>query len=171
MSNQKIFILKKLSKVGENMARPSKSAKVLHDKSQTKAEIAKRIETEDRLRGASEKIKPSARLNANQKKVFNYIVAELEASNILGNLDTFILETASIAIDRLQGIEKIINQDFDRICDKDLMQAKSKYTTDFFKCCQQLSLSPESRAKMGIMSLNQAMEEVDPLLKVLSGGK
>lgn len=149
------------------MGRPSKSAKVLHDKSQTKAEIAKRIETEDRIRGTSEKIKPSARLNANQKKIFTYIVAELEASDILGNLDTFILETASIAIDRLQGIERLINQDFDRICDKDLMQAKAKYTTDFFKCCNQLSLSPESRAKMGILSLNKAVEDTDPLLKVL----
>lgn len=149
------------------MGRPSKSAKVLHDKGQTKAEFAKRIETEDRLRGASDKIKPSTRLNANQKKIFSYIVAELEASDILGNLDSFILETASIAIDRLQSIEKIINQDFERICDKDLMQAKAKYTTDFFKCCHQLSLSPESRAKMGILSLNKEEEKADPLLKVL----
>jgi P27 family predicted phage terminase small subunit len=149
------------------MSRPSKSAKVLHPKSQTKAEINKRIEVEDKLKGGSDKIIASNRLNANQKKVFNYIVAEMEASNILGNLDTFILETACIAIDRLQGIEKLINQDFERICDKDLMAAKNKYTSDFFKCCQELSLSPSSRAKMGIFAANKQMEEQDPLLKLL----
>jgi P27 family predicted phage terminase small subunit len=151
------------------MARPSKSAKVLHPKSQTKAEINARIEMEDKIRGNGEKIVPPSRLNANQKRIFNYIVAEIKASNILGNLDTFVLETACVAIDRLQNIEKIINQDFDRICDKDLMAAKNKYTSDFFKCCQELSLSPSSRAKMGIFAANKQMEEADPLLKLLNG--
>lgn len=149
------------------MARPSKSAKTLHPKSQTKDEINKRIEVEEKLKGNADKIVPSSRLNANQKKIFSYIVSEMQASELLGNLDTFILETASIAIDRLQGIEKLINQDFDRICDKELMAAKNKYTSDFFKCCNELSLSPSSRAKMGIMTLNKAEEESDPLLKVL----
>ncbi len=151
------------------MARPSKSAKVLTECSQTKAEINTRIQVEDALRGGDNKIAASNRLNANQKKIFNYIVAEMAASNILGNLDTFILETACIAIDRLQGIEKLINQDFERICDKDLMAAKNKYTSDFFKCCQELSLSPQSRAKMGILAANKKMEEQDPLLRVLKG--
>ena len=149
------------------MSKQIKSAKVLHPKSQTKAEINGRIEVEDRLKGNTDKIAPSSRLNANQKRIFKYIIAEMQASKILGNLDVFILETACIAIDRLQGIEKLINQDFARICDKDLMQAKSKYTTDFFKCCAELSLSPQARARMGILAIGQDREDQDPLLKVL----
>jgi hypothetical protein len=47
------------------------------------------------------------------------------------------------------------------------MQAKSKYTTDFFKFVNEACLSPQSRAKMGILASNKAMEETDPLLKVL----
>ena len=151
------------------MGRAVISAKVLHPKSQTKAEMNTRIQMEDKLKGGDDSVKPPARLNANQKKIFNYIVAEIKASNILGNLDTFILETACIAIDRLQNIEKIINQDFERICDKELMAAKNKYTSDFFKSCQELSLSPSARAKMGIFAANKMMEEADPLLKLLNG--
>lgn len=151
------------------MARPSKSAKVLHPKSQTKAEINARIEVEDRLKGNAEKVEPSERLNANQRKIFRYIVSEMEASKILGNLDTFMLEVGCIAIDRLQAIEKEINRDFTQIYNKELMSAKAKYTADFMKFAQETCLSPQSRAKMGILYANKKMEEEDPLLKVLKG--
>jgi len=120
------------------------------------------------LKGGSDKIKPSSRLNANQKKVFEYIVGELEASKILGNVDSYMLEMGAIAIDRLQCIERRINQDFDEaIRDKELMSAKRAYTADFLKFCAETCLSPQSRAKMGILAANKAMEDKDPLLKVL----
>lgn len=153
------------------MSRPSKSAKVLHDKSQTKDEIRARIEVEDKLKGKTDKLEPSNRLNANQKKIFKYIVSELEASQILGNLDTYILELGVIAIDRLQNIEREINRDFSLLYSKELMAAKAKYTNDFLKFCQETCLSPQSRAKMGIMSANKKEDDQDPLLKVLNGGK
>ena len=149
------------------MVRPTKSARVLHPKSQTKAEINTRLEVENRLKSSVENLEPSNRLNANQKKIFKYIVSELKASKILGNLDSYILEMGVIAIDRLQTIEKTINQDFDMIYNKELMQAKSKYTHDFLKFINEACLSPQSRAKMGVIASNKMMEEVDPLLKVL----
>ena len=139
----------------------------LSSKNFTKDEFHKRKTTQDKLKGKADKIEPSNRLNANQKKLFRYIVSELENSKVLGNLDTFMLEMGVIAIDRLQVIEKSINQDFDMIYNKELMQAKSKYTTDFFKFVNEACLSPQSRAKMGILANNKAMEEMDPLLKVL----
>jgi P27 family predicted phage terminase small subunit len=147
--------------------RPSKSAKLIHENGQTKAEIKARAQVEDSLRGNDEVIKPSGRLNSNQKKIFNYIVNELKAIDFLGNLDSFLLETCCIAIDRLQQIEKDINRDFELIKDRQLMSAKEKYTKDFFKCSHLLSMSPESRAKFGILALNQKIEEKDPLLKIL----
>lgn len=153
------------------MSRPTKSAKLLHPKSQTKAEINTRIQVEDTLKGDSEKLEPSNRLNANQKKIFKYIVDELKPSKILGNLDSYVLEMGAVAIDRLQGIEKIINQDFDMIYNKELMSAKSKYTSDFLKFVNEACLSPQSRAKMGIIASNKQMEDADPLLKVLQKNK
>jgi P27 family predicted phage terminase small subunit len=153
------------------MARPTKSAKVLTDYSQTKEEIEGRIKAEEKLRGAADNISPPKHLNARQKKIFIFIVEELQASGILGNLDIYILGTCSIAIDRIQQIEKMINKDINNLLDKNLMSAKDKYMKDFFRCCNELSISPQSRAKLGNINFQVKAKEDDPLLKVLHGGK
>lgn len=160
--------MKKLG--GEEMARPTKSVNTM-SKNLTKDEIQARSETEKHLRGAADSISPPSHLNGSQKKIFSYIVEELEASGILGNLDVHILGVCSIAIDRIQQIERIINKDFDRVLDKSLMSAKDKYTKEFFRCCNELSLSPQSRAKLGTINFQVKQKEDDPLLKVLAGGK
>lgn len=128
-----------------------------------------RLEAEEKLKGSADKITPSSRLNANQKRIFNYITNELEASKILGNIDVYLLEQTAIAIDRLQAIEKLINQDFDNIYSKELMTAKTRYTKDFEAGMNNLSLSPASRAKFGIINANKKETESDPLLKVING--
>ena len=152
------------------MARPSKSVKTM-SKNLTKEEKMIRAETEEKLRGGTDKISPPKHLNARQKKIFKYIVKELEASQILGNLDVYVLSQAAIAIDRLQEIEKMINEDTTRMFDKEVLAAKDKYTKDFFRCCNELSLSPQSRAKLGNINLQVKQQQEDPLLKVLAGGK
>lgn len=151
------------------MARPCKSVNVM-SKNLTKEEKQTRLETEEKLKGGADKISPPSHLNASQKKIFKYIVEELKESGILGNLDIYILSTCSIAIDRLQGIEKLINKDIERLLDKDLMSAKDKYTKDFFRCCNELSLSPQSRAKLGNINLQAKEQQEDVLLQVLRGG-
>lgn len=152
------------------MVRPSKSVRVM-SKNLTKEEKELRLETEEKLKGGADNISPPTYLNASQKKIFNYIIEQLKESGILGNLDTYILSQASISIDRLQKIEKMINKDINRIYDKDLLKAKSEYTKDFFRCCNELSLSPQSRAKLGNINLQAEQERQDPLLQVLAGGK
>jgi phage terminase small subunit len=52
------------------MARPCKSAKVLTECSQTKEEIQKRIENEEKLKGKSDNINPPDYLNSNQVDLF-----------------------------------------------------------------------------------------------------
>lgn len=155
---------------GEEMARPTKSIKTM-SKNLTKDEVKTRLETEKKLRGAADSISPPKHLNARQKKIFKYIVEELEASGILGNLDVHILGVCAIAIDRIQQIEKLINKDINNLLDKSLMSAKDKYTKEFFRCCNELSLSPQSRAKLGTINFQVKQKEDDPLLKVLAGGK
>lgn len=148
------------------MARPSKSVKVM-SKNLTKEEKAIRLEHEENLKGGADKIKPPSYLNKKQKLIFSYIVKELETSGILGNLDIYILSTCCIAIDRLQEIESTINSDIERLSDSSLMGAKDKYTKDLFRCTNELSLSPQSRAKLANINL-QSQKEEDPLLKALS---
>lgn len=112
-------------------------------------------------------LKPSNRLNSNQKKIFKWIVEQFAKIGHVGNMDKIQLEQTCIAIDRLQQIEKIINEDFERIYDKDLMTAKAKYTADFNKGAEVFGMNPTARAKMGILAAKKAEEEKDPLLKVL----
>lgn len=152
------------------MARPSKSVMVM-SKNLTKEERELRLETEEKLKGGANNISPPTHLNSRQKKIFNYITEQLKESGILGNLDTYILSQAAISIDRLQQIEKMINKDINKMYDKDLIKAKSEYTKDFFRCCNELSLSPQSRAKLGNINLQAEQERQDPLLQVLAGGK
>lgn len=152
------------------VARPTKSAKVLTESSQTKAEIAERIENEDKLRGSDDKLKPPTYLSSKQKKIFRYIVEQLKASGILGNLDIYILTTCVIAIDRLQEIESLINADIENLKSKELMSAKDKYTKDLYRCSNELSLSPQSRAKLSNINMQTKKDEADPLLQALKGG-
>lgn len=152
------------------MARPTKSV-ITKTGAMTKDEIKSRLEQEEKLKGKANNILPSQYLNDHQKELFNYIVDELRASGILSNLDVFTLETCVIAIDRLQNIETMINQDFELLRDKQLMASKDKYTKDLFRTVNELSLSPQSRAKLGNINVQANLKEEDPLLKVLSGGK
>lgn len=149
------------------MARPSKSVKTM-SKNLSKEELKARLETEESLRGEANKVVPPSYLSNTQALIFENIVSELRESGILGNLDIYILATCSIAIDRMQSIESQINNDIDLLRDTDLRLANDKYTKDFFRTCNELSLSPQSRAKLGNINIQAEKEKQDPLLKVLS---
>jgi phage terminase small subunit len=114
-----------------------------------------------------EDIKAPSRLNSNQKKIFNVIKKHIENVGVYGTIDAQMLETTAIAIDRLQTIEKMINQDFDNIYNRELMAAKSKYTADFLKGVEFFGMAPTARAKFGTLIANNKSEEADPLLKIL----
>lgn len=148
------------------MARPCKPIET-QSRHNTKEEIEARKKQEEKLKGLADKIKPPKYLNKDQKKIFKYIVDELKASGILSNLDIYVLATCSIAISRLIEIEKQINEDITNLWDKTLMSSKDKYTKDFFRCCNELSLSPQARAKIGSLALQAKEKEEDPLIKAL----
>lgn len=153
------------------MARPCKSAELLTECSQTKGEVMQRTNGEKVLRGSANKIRAPSYLSKPQKQVFNTIVSELKASGILGNLDVYILAQCSIAIDRMQTIEQMISNDPSLLFDTKLMGTKNKYATEFFRCCNELSLSPQSRAKMANINIQDKRNQEDPVLTLLRGGK
>ena len=138
-------------------------------KNLTHEERKAREEQEEKLKGQADKLKPPTYLNSAQKRIFKYIVNELESAGILGNLDIYILTTVSIAIDRLQVIETTINEDINNAYNSNVMGAKKKYTDDLYRCCNELSLSPQARAKLGNINLETQKENSDPLLQVLAG--
>lgn len=148
------------------MARPCKNVNLM-SKHLTKEEIESRQEQEEQLKGKADNIEPPNYLNDNQAKLFNYIKNELEESKLLSNLDVYILSSCVIAIDRLQFIESKINKNPGLIMQNQIMSAKDKYTKDFYRCCNELSLSPQSRAKLGNINLQAQKEKEDPVLKAL----
>ena len=150
------------------MARPCKAVKS-QSKHLTKEEIRSRKEQEEKLKGNSDSIEPSNYLNGKQKQLFRTIVKELEASGILGNLDVYVLETTVIAIDRLQEIEKMINEDIELLTSSKLMASKEKYTKDLWRGCNELSLSPQARAKLGNLNIQAQNIKEDAVLKALRG--
>ena len=150
--------------------RPAKPAIMLSDCSQTKEEIQNRVENEEKLKGNSDKINAPDYLDDKQVDLFDYIKNELEASKLLSNLDVFILAKCAIAISRLQYIEKKVN-DNPRLLlvQNPLMSNKKNYDAEFFRCCNELSLTPAARAKLGNINLLAEEEKDDPVTKALSG--
>lgn len=135
-------------------------------KNLTKEEYEARKRAEEKLKGGNDNIKPPTYLNKNARKIFKYIVDELESSGILTNLDIYVLASCSVAIDRIQESEKILNND---LLNKDALRIKESYMKEFFRCCNELSLSPQSRAKLANINVNAQTEKEDPLLKALKG--
>ncbi len=149
------------------MARPSKNISMMN-KHLTKTEIAERKEIEEKLKGGTDKIKPPSYLNREQKKLFKYIVKELENADILTNVDIFILEKCAICLDRIRESEILLNND---LLNKEALKIKESYSKEFFRCCNELSLSPQSRAKLGNAKIQNKEESNDPLIAALKGGK
>lgn len=149
------------------LARP---CKVIDSQSRhnTKEEIEKRKDAEEALKVSADKIaEPPSYLSEEQKEIYSFIIEELEATGILTNLDIYILCLTSIAVDRLKTIESIINRKPALLTNKDLMSSKDKYTKDLLRGCNELSLSPQSRAKLGNLALNNKEKDNDALLKIL----
>ncbi|MBQ7071142.1 MAG: phage terminase small subunit P27 family, partial [Ruminococcus sp.] len=115
------------------MARPCKPASLLTDKSQTKAEISEREAIEKKLRGDKQKIRVPKELSKRQKTIFRNIVKELEKSDILGVLDSYLLSTTAICIDRMQVMESEINENPALLMSANYMASKDKYTKAFFR--------------------------------------
>jgi len=151
------------------MARPAKAtATTSHHYS--KEELERRKKAEDALRGGAEKLIPSDYLTTEQAAIFTYIRDELLKAGIIGNLDIYILECTAIAIDRLGQIDRQINEDPELLSNSALITARDKIAKEFFRCCNELSLSPQARAKIAgsAQTAKTGESRKDKLLQILA---
>lgn len=151
------------------MARP---CKVIDSQSRhnTKEEIEKRKAAEEALKGNNDKITtPPTFLSDEEKKIYKYIVNELVDVNILTNLDVFILCKFSTTFVEFIRLRELKNKNLNALIDSKVTKASEKNSEDFYKCIQELSLSPQARAKLANLALQNKEEREDPLLKILSG--
>lgn len=153
-------------KVVITLARPAKAVNV-QSKNLTNAEREAREYVENALKGKDGPLIPPEYFTDDQRAIFQNIVDLLKDSGILGSLDIYILTTCAIAIDRLAYIEGAVNGNNALMCDSGLMATKDKYTKDLYRCCNELCLSPQARAKIGSLATQAAKQREDPLLKAL----
>lgn len=149
------------------MARPAKSAKT---KSGVipQEEAAARIAAEDKLRGGRDRIAPAYAISGAQEDIFAFIVREYAAAGVLGNLDSYVLTMTAVAIDRVSALDRQMNDDAHLLTDKEYYTARSKYMSDFWRGCNELCLSPQARAKIGIVAAQAARREKSPLEEALA---
>ena len=136
------------------MARPSKSMTTSTGKI-SKEEKEIRLETEKKLKGGTDSLVPASYLNERQIEIFNYILSNLEESKVLGNLDVFVLNRTAITIERLENLDRQANQDDSIMFTTAFKSSRDMYSKDFFRCCNELCLSPQSRAKLSISAVKQ----------------
>lgn len=154
-------------KGGEKMARPAMSAKIT-SKHLTSAEKNAKLEAEERIRGNADRLRPLPHLNKEQKKIFRFIVTELKNSGILSNLDTVVLSDCAVCIERLSEVERTMNENPDKRFDSTLLKARGVYAKDFQRYCNELCLSPQARAKIANIGMQQ-QEDKSLLLEILGG--
>lgn len=133
----------------------------------TKCEIATRIAVEDKLAGVGISSVPPRDFSKERAAIYKWLHKALKPSGVLSKLDTATFRQACIIIDRLNEIDRMI--DDEGVTDKELRVARTDYFKQYLNICSELCLSPAARAKMGTLVANK-QKETDPLLEALGGG-
>ncbi len=150
------------------IARPAKAIAV-SARNNTKEDIALRSEIESRLKGTGLPECPDW-LTDKQKEIFDTVVEHCASAGILSSVDGNALAQFSVAVDRLQTIETLVNQDTDLLFDQKLMSTRSNYERTLWRGCNEFCLSPQARAKIGSLAVGKMHDAEDPLAAALSGG-
>lgn len=150
------------------MARPAKPAEAGTGKIR-KQEKSDRKTAENKLKGNAKNVQPAYKLTTNQRKIFNTIRKILAEAGVLGELDAYVLTATAVAADRIAEIDVMVNKNPAMMMDKDTAGVRGKYWSDFRQGCNELGLSPQARAKLGIVAAANKAKETDPLAAVLGG--
>lgn len=148
--------------------RPPKPV-ALMTKKMSKEERAKREQAENELKGNSDKLmKIPDWLTKEGRKNYRGIVAELEVTGVLCNLDINALARYSQAIAdyRKYDLMKQTVSDVEDLIKIELLQAKAE--AKIHKGDISFGLNPSARAKIAQMNQQQKEEKEDPLLKLLA---
>lgn len=151
------------------MSRPAKPADAGTGKIGKQAKNDRK-NAENTLKGDAKSVQPAYKLTKNQRKIFNLIRKVLSEAEVLGELDTYVLTATAVAADRIAEIDLKVNENPGLMLDKDTAGVRGKYWSDFRQGCNELGLSPQARAKLGIVAAANKAKEHDPLAQILSGG-
>lgn len=126
--------------------RPSKPVEAQSGAMASDEEL-RRKENETLIAGENDKVnKPAMALTKEQKKIRKNLVELCKA--IASNADRYVLDQCAVAIDRLQTMEEMANESPEYFCNKTFQATRKGYFAQFIRLCTELSLSPQSRAKI-----------------------
>ncbi|HAZ36347.1 MAG TPA: phage terminase small subunit P27 family [Clostridiaceae bacterium] len=157
------------------MAKASKPVEIIA-KHLTKQEIEERKQAEQKLKGNDDLVyKIPQCLSKEEKKIYKFLINELQASGILCNLDITILEITANAIASMRECTKLINK-YGVVITKengDMIKnpactAYKDYNAIFNKCCIEIGLSPSARTKLANINVQAQEQKDDPVLKILN---
>jgi len=148
------------------MGRPAKASSA-NSKHMTNAQREIRETTEKLLAGSGEVEAPSY-LTASQTEIFNFIKSNFDESKMLGSVDAFVLAEAAVTIDQLQTLDREANENPQKLYDGNYIRAKANCTKDFFRLCNELCLSPQSRAKIAISAVKSQEQKKQTLMDMLN---
>ena len=148
------------------MARPAKAISAKTGQI-SKEEKQKREAIEESLIGGKD-LTPPRQLTAAQKKIYKFILEQLEESKLLGQLDVFILSRTAITIDRLNQMDKRAKKEPDIIYNNNFRLAQGQATQEFFRCCNELCLSPQARAKLSVAAAKASEPTKKTLMDILA---
>lgn len=131
------------------MGRPAKPIRMTHGH-QTKAETEFRKNAEDKLKGNNATIRTPNDLTSSQKKHFKFVVTELQQADTLCKLDTSLLKQYARCQDRIEAVEKLIDENPAMVQDKDIVSIRNTYNKELRGWMNELGLSPQARSKLAI---------------------
>lgn len=152
------------------MARPAKPIE-LQSRHNTKSDIQKRKEVQDLLKGNAADLQHPFPLTDSQQEIFDLLVDAYRKADVLGELDSYIIAEGAVVIDRLREIEGRINENPDLMFQDSVRNTRKEYAANFFRICNELGLSPQSRAKLGSLAVKKDQEDNDPILKIFRRGQ
>ena len=82
-------------------------------------------------------------------------------------LDAPLLELASIALDRIRMYDDMIREAPEGKIDSKLIRDRNVIVQEWLRYCNELCLSPQSRAKLGTISVTTMRESTDPIKAAL----
>lgn len=163
-----------------SVGRPRKPANLKEGKSETKAHLEERNQIEQELKGSDDKVyEIPEQLDELGQEYYMFLIEELEASNILSNLDIPLLTQTADTLSKMQQADCIINKEgiiyevydkFGNSLPKEhpAVGVKHKYLNQFRALSTQLGLSPSARASLSEMKMQAKDDEEDPVAKILS---
>lgn len=163
------------------LSRPRKPSSLKKGKSESKEQLAKREEIERQLMGNSDDVKSIPEyLNEEEKVYYKWLVNEIEICGLITNLDKPLLEQTANCLWVMNQCDEHIRKNgiliqkvdkFGLIEEKENPSIKIKlsYQTKYASLCNQLGLSPASRAALASRKMEAKENDEDPVIKVLRG--